>query len=375
MQWSIIGILLTVTSIVAGLLIIWFGVTEPTPPPAGIFSAEQSWVLSLHDNVAATRFTDGTLIFIRTTREIVAVDPDTGEQVWAAESAGRRGQISPVVAGQIILAPELDGSVAAFATQDGELLWRGCNICEGYDEVGSIAVFENLTFVARGNDQLTAYDLQTGHVMWKAGPVGRALPDVATYDGQVILAADDFLGVFAADSGDVLWQETSEVRFLHGITMHGSILYTVTVNSRANEPLITAYDVASHDRLWSVPYPSTSNPIAHYLTISGNTLYVTGGNVLLALSVQDGQTLWQFEIRHSLQRAIATDQGLVLVRSSDLLYALDSATGVQLGRLPLRDSARSDGARAEISPLVFGTLVIIPVNDRTIVALPLSEQD
>lgn len=101
--------------------------------------------------------------------------------------------------------------------------------------------------------------------------------------------------------------------------------------------------------------------------IVGDRVYVgTSDNYLLALELDSGDLVWQFEAGHSIWAQPVFADGVLYVASLDKnLYALDAESGAELWR------ATFEGALAS-QPVIGGDLIYVPSFDGQLHALALA---
>lgn len=230
-------------------------------------------------------------------------------------------------------------------------LWSR-DVGAGGDELGARlvpAVYGGRVFVANREGKVMALNAETGERVWKIDTKVRfgAGPSVAA--GLVVLGGIDGT-VLALDSqtGEVKWrsQVSSEVLALPAIA--GSRVIVRSIDGR-----IHALNRLTGERMWvfdsDVPLLTLrgiSNPIVH----SGMVIVGLDGGSVVALSLNDGSTVWKTEIaepegRTELARLVDIDGHLAL-RGRRLYVAsyqgylafLDARTGRIMWRRPISTS-------------------------------------
>lgn len=165
---------------------------------------------------------------------------------------------------------------------------------------GTVYVAEGWVFGDAPTQETTVYALNAtdGKREWEFEPSGRARI-TAVVDGTLYTAAGTTLYALDADSGDEQWSfdvddaAVSPPAVADGtvyISTHESdVVYALNAGSGEREWSVTLEDSASEQSLNSPP------------SILGETLYLTSGgtttSTLYALDIEDGDRLWQFDLK------------------------------------------------------------------------------
>ncbi|HEX8395651.1 MAG TPA: PQQ-binding-like beta-propeller repeat protein [Longimicrobium sp.] len=192
---------------------------------------------------------------------------------------------------------------------------------------------------------VSAYDLQTGALLWRVPrPAGRPL-NLLTHNGRVFVPASDVFAV-EATTGAELWRVTPDSFGRVEAAVDDKALYIGTDNRR-----VIAYDVATGRTLWSrevlapTTYPSSVNAIVAH----GDTVYAavlewlnqSGGRKrgwMFALDRNTGRVLWTFlneraDEPHDVgNHAVAGRMLLINDLNGSAMIGVDRFTGVEVWR-------------------------------------------
>ncbi|MGQ9592884.1 MAG: outer membrane protein assembly factor BamB family protein, partial [Planctomycetota bacterium] len=101
---------------------------------------------------------------------VLSYDPETGRELWKAECMAGDVAPSPIFAGGLVFAVNVDAELCAIRP-DGEgdvtethIAWRGE---DGLPDIASPASDGSLVFVVAPNGRLTCYDAAEGDVVWE----------------------------------------------------------------------------------------------------------------------------------------------------------------------------------------------------------------
>jgi outer membrane protein assembly factor BamB len=149
----------------------------------------------------------------------------------------------------------------------------------------------------------------------------------------VCLRVADRIEVYNALSGDevgVITVGSGDAATLYPVYDGKSTLFVV-YNSIRGVALVSL-DLQQYTQSWAAPIPATNYPAA----VSDGVVYVAGASPVkvLALDVTTGSKLWESDIHDQILQTPVEFRGVVYARSMyGSIYALDKASGQQLGRL------------------------------------------
>lgn len=125
----------------------------------------------------------------------------SGRLAWSQRVGEIRLPLGVAVQGNALVVAASDGSVAAFAADSGQPLWRGSAGAEIVAGVGSDG--RRVVVVTRANDLVV---LEQGELRWKQRLASRSLtPPLVAGERVFVLGTDRSVQAFDADSGTRLW--------------------------------------------------------------------------------------------------------------------------------------------------------------------------
>ncbi|MBC6458096.1 serine/threonine-protein kinase [Actinomadura sp. HBU206391] len=283
-------------------------------------------------------------VWVRSTRELHAIDPDSGTVRWSQQRAFP-GLVPAAAYGVGVVydvGPALDsddaGTVYAHEPRTGRVVWE--RRVDGRP-VGPLVIARGVLYVisasARGRwERVHALDAATGGVRWMSGfadeDVVMAPPFAPNYTDATLSVADDTVYV------------SVEGRHVHALDARtGSARWRV-------RPQLNIEPVLGR------PYPSAAFPVT-----AGNTLFLgTGDGVLRAFDIRHGRQRWAVEtgappapvgvFRRRFTPVVG--HGLVFVRGADSVRAL------RVGDGGVRWERRTDPSAGE--PVLAGGTLHVP---------------
>lgn len=292
------------------------GTADNSPPPSsGAAVLEQAWRVDLGQGsndrgriAAPPVIADGILFFLDADHRVHAIRARNGERLWTRSLRPRGGRDRVARGGGVaagggrVFATTGFGYVVALDNQTGEEVWR----------VEADAPFQSAPTVAGGrvyaitNDsELMAIDSSNGEVDWTHQAIAEparilSAPSVAV-DGETVVApfASGEIVALLVGNGRRLWSDS--------LSRSGRLTSLSAINDIAGRPVVdngvvfatshsgvlAAIDMRSGQRGWARSFASTQTP-----WIAGQTLYaVSIDGELAAFDRQTGGVHWVRQLR------------------------------------------------------------------------------
>jgi outer membrane protein assembly factor BamB len=264
---------------------------------------------------AAPALSTGDLVVGDYGTTLYALDPANGNQKWMYDKGQGRWIGSPLIVGNVVLAPSADDNLYAFDL-NGQLLWK----FKSDQMIWAQPVSDGkMVFQAGMDHKLYALNLTDGSKVWSTD-IGGAANSSPTLDDKGVL----YIGTLASQmlaidskTGKILWRHTAP----------GTI--------------------------WASPY------------IAGNTLYFgdfTGK--VVALSTTDGSPVWAADLAGPvIAPAVPYKNGLIFVMETGDIQAM-TLDGKKSWTHKINGKLYS-------APVMVGDLIVVPVTsgDKLMTAL------
>jgi outer membrane protein assembly factor BamB len=363
--------------VLIGGLYLWFYFDQfiiPLNPSArGDFPADPVWVYQADDRIVSTPVIQDSLVFLRTPKSIIALDPANGKQVWRVDShipmQLNEGDltIAPVVNEDYLVVAEEGSGLGVFSNRTGQLEWRtpGNKTFDKTPLIGSIeayAIAGDKLFVARNSTFLAAYDLNSGDILWGRRVPNKAILDVETDGDVVYLSASETLQGIDPSTGEVLW-ERDFASIITNILLDGNTLYVLL--PFGSESLV-ALDLNTLQEIWSIASTEFNDEELRTILPAGDVLYF-GGDRLYALSEGNGSKIWESEETGPLEQPLVIDNKVIVRNKDKELFLFEAGSGERIGSLGVRINTLQQRS-PERSPAAFGDLLIVPFGDRRVFA-------
>ena len=137
---------------------------------------------------------------------IVALDRDTGRELWRYQGEGDRNGIvtTPVVAGSNLIADDvIFGSVFAVDRFTGKEVWRRASAPGGYGPMDSPIIIGDTAFIASADTYFYALDSKSGKAYWSSVGRGGSF-SAGVVCGRYAMGNAQGLDVFERDGGKMI---------------------------------------------------------------------------------------------------------------------------------------------------------------------------
>ncbi len=303
---------------------------------------------------------------------VEATDAASGRTVWRDQFAPRRGRDTEAFGGGLAYA---DGVlfvtsgyrfVAAVDARTGDVKWRNDTIVPVH---GAPNVSGGKLFAVDVNDQLMAFDVATGKMLWTyqalQEPARMLESSSPAISGEVVVSpfASGEVVAFSTLNGQQIWEDTlsltnrnnalSEIRDIAG----RPVIYRGDVLAGSHSGVLAAIDLHTGQRRWSLPIATITTPWP-----AGDVVYATDqGGKVVCIARESGQVYWIKDLNQGVkkkQRAIYSGpvlaaNRLLVTDSLGALVALNPKTGARIASLKL-------GSPTFLNPIgVNGTLYVL----------------
>jgi outer membrane protein assembly factor BamB/predicted phosphodiesterase len=303
------------------------------------------------------------VIYTNTNGDVKAADLKTGKPLWQFATKGKI-YATPLVSGNYVIVPGTDANVYCLDVRNGRLVWQQAT---GKAIVSSAALYRNMAIVAGSDGHCRAWDIASGKQQWDFDSVRNfvetkplvyngkvyfgswgndlyaldaasgkriwtwnngssnrmfspaACWPVATDNKLYIVAPDQYMTVFDAAGGQVLWRHrdtANRVRESIGLSVDSSKVYAKTMQG-----YVLAFNAraAGRELAWKSPvamgYEICPSPIIEHR----NVVYVpTQSGIVYALSAQDGSLKWRYKFSNCLVNTVhPVNERTVIATSGD----------------------------------------------------------
>ncbi|MEZ5936623.1 MAG: PQQ-binding-like beta-propeller repeat protein [Hyphomonadaceae bacterium] len=327
---------------------------------------------------------DGRIFVIDSNQRVTAVDASSGRKEWSVEmsSGNKRDEFAVgaglAIAGDKLLVASGYGYLTALSLTDGSEIWK--HITDN-SLTGAPAVLGNRAFVTTANNELYAFSTDDGEVLWTDQAIAetaRILSAPSPAVSEDVLVAPYSSGELIAylpANGRRLWQDT--------LTTIGRFTPLSAINDIAGRPVLennivyaasysgvlAAIDVRSGTRMWNMLFGARLGPV-----IGGDFLFIVGteGQVL-CLNKLDGKVVWSQQLtafrnaKKKQSRVVWTgpliaDGRLVFASSEGQVLALSIQNGETLASLNVKQPVY-------IEPIAAAGLILLLTDEGDLVAI------
>ncbi|MGE0753618.1 MAG: PQQ-binding-like beta-propeller repeat protein [Alphaproteobacteria bacterium] len=273
-------------------------------------------------------FSAGRLYAVSGRGMVVAIDGETGQQLWR-KATNIPFRSAPRVEGDKLYAVSIDSQVYAFNTTSGDVVWSQRGIRETAGMLRSVtpAVSRDLVIVPFPSGEIYALSAGDGRELW--------MDSLATPSRRMAAA------IFAGIGGDPV--------------IDGDVVFAVSSSG-----VFSVFNLVNGQKLWEYPASSLNTP-----WISGDYAYLlTSDNILVSFMKYNGTVRWatplpSFEDETDKRDAILwngpvmADGRLLLAGSNGQLVQVNAADGT------LHRQVEMDDENTSAPVIAGGTLYLI----------------
>ena len=236
----------------------------------------------------------------------------------------------------------------------GEINWR---IKYKLPFRGGITLFQDRLFLSDYEGNFFAINIDNGKVIWNVSlgtdysSVYTGARPVFSKNKIIVPGTGGSFFVLSLKTGKVIWTENISLNsqlpkiFHSGDIVANPIYYDGVIYLVSQSGSISAFDIETEEKLWTLPVGGLETP-----TLSGETIFVNGNmGLLVAINRITGHVRWtkQYETHANVnsyfkEKRIAVYKGPVLTDSKLLfsdhygnLRILDANTGIEIESLPI----------------------------------------
>jgi outer membrane protein assembly factor BamB len=202
-----------------------------------------------------------TAVMVVTTDEVAALDRATGTTRWRV-SLPARSIAAGVVAGDVLIVPLENGSLAARRLVDGAVAWT--QPVEGLVGPVGLATDEKTLYVTTGSSRVTALTIASGESRWAVTLDGILSPPAVAGDRVFIGSTSNAFHALNADTGKREWTWGGGMvgGDVIGASVEGSTTFFVGLDN-----LLRAVNTGNGNQRWKQPTPT--RPIAPPVAFGG----------------------------------------------------------------------------------------------------------
>lgn len=240
----------------------------------------------------------GRVVFVAANRSwVLALDRTNGQQLWAV-NLGEVIQAPPAYADGLVL---VNARTTTFAldARTGNVKWRFHERGEGWPTQMAPAVFGSMVYITQGTtNTVYALSLSSGHQMWSHDVGDRLISSPLVAGQQVVVGTwNGHVEALDATTGAPHWGYNVNQALKPGSPQDGiagspasagDLLFIGTYSGN-----VLALGLRDGQLKWTQVIDAA---VLDVPAVAGNTLYISGGQAVYALSTTDGTQRWRLAI-------------------------------------------------------------------------------
>ncbi len=294
------------------------------------------WQADIGSTIISPPVVSYPYLFVQTTKNIVALDFDTGDELWKTNwprdpivSINTANEVPLILEGNMLIAQRENSPVGVFSADTGELIWQQQSVPESSAYV--INVHEGDIYIARYNSNLRSVNLANGVENWYATVPSRKIPqNIFHKDNLVYLFTGTSLSIFNQANGIEIIDKDRIQGVVGGQAEDKDVFYLAYIQGECS---FTSLEISNLSENWCVSAKKAS-PLSRVnaVVVHGEVVYVSGSK-LVALSKQTGEVLWS--ISGDTFSTPYFYQEKLYVQGKTQIFEIDQKTGKINKSIPL----------------------------------------
>jgi len=343
------------------------------PTVSGNFPKKPVWFYQDKDEVVSTLVSDDSLVILRTCCSIIALDAETGNELWRTDSISPHRiyrdelALAPRISRDFLIVPEDASIVAVYKISTGQLLWRTDQPeielkAPGSAMVENFEIYDDLLFVIRNDWRLSAYNLLTGDLLWESPVKQKSTSDLEVDSDCVYVSESKVLRCYDPINGNIKWEKAFD-NFIRPILLDKKNIF---IAKYLDSSILLSMNIDTWNTNWAILKNEISDERIYKLELNRDILYAAGER-LYAISTKNGSILWSSEELGLLEQPIPFNE-YVMVRNVDKeLYKLDADNGKVTGQMTLKAN-RLGTKDIDRSPTIINDLIVVPFGEGRVYA-------
>jgi outer membrane protein assembly factor BamB len=303
---------------------------ESTLDPSNVSQLKQKWQVDLNTIAYSSPAIVNGIVYVTSDNgKLHALDAQTGNQIWVAQTNGWLTDSAPAVAdGIVYVASDSDvGGLFAYDAATGAPLWTADT---GGPVNSSPSVANGILYIGSFDGSLYAFDPHDGTQLWYA-PTGGGIIDSspAVVNGVVYIGSGNStvigtMNAYDAQTGRLQWVATAGDLFTATPAVSNGVVYAGSQDGH-----MYAWDAATGAQLWT----ALSAMFVFTPAVANGVVYVGAHipDLVYALDATTGATLWTANAFGVDSAGPVVANGVVYVGSSSgAAFAFDAGTGAEL---------------------------------------------
>ena len=240
---------------------------------------------------------DGKVYIGSSDGNMYAFDAGTGATEWVGESQGILFSATAAVGHGLVFDSAFNRPFLAYNAETGEIAWNS-----GFSGVQAAPTLQGQRlYFFSADDVLHALDQETGMEIWSAETEGSTQSQAAVVlDGRVFqIRGSGVLGgltAFDAQTGEILWHKIEAGSGSGAVAVRGRLFFRGVVE-RGGESVVAALDAATGELIWETPtLPGGTDAVP---AVAYGMVFVTFVD-LFALDAKTGVEVWRVPGVHSV---------------------------------------------------------------------------
>jgi outer membrane protein assembly factor BamB len=344
---------LTCAGILGGLITIRL-MNGFRPSIVGHLNMEPKWKAHFKYPIVGNIIADDNQVYVLTLDKVYGIEQSYGKINWEfslpASLAG--GNYIAIKGGKVIVTTG-DGTLTAINSSSGKLIWQNKSkggVNSSNYSAHSLLLINNIAIVTYISINITAYDIQTGAILWQIPLPDRTNIFIATDNNSLFVSEEYSLFAFDLRSGGVLWKLDFD-SIIGPIIVEENRIYLL---QRSGTMRIISIDSHNKNIIWD------NSVFAVYINkfpeiyMDKDNVYIVGEKIYM-ISKTTGSLVWSSEKISSYKQLAYYNSVVMSTNDNGTVDFFDKLNGALLGHIKYPLSINTNG----VTPIISGDKIFV----------------
>lgn len=332
----------------------------------------EQWIVDVKDRIVSSLIISGNKLIVQTSEELLALNPGSGEVIWSIELKGDDENKAPISNGDTLVVAEETGNIIAINNKTGQVLWRDTyctNDSRQFDclDLDDMIITDGYVISARFDEELVAYELNTGIIHWKHDLGNKCDDKLISYVGKIYYLCLDELTIIDIDDGTI--EKNIFADGYDGIYLIDNELILIRSIPGSQKTIIDIYNPDSIELLKTIYLVKNYGGYGSDLLCESNGNYYLSVNGLFQVDFTKGK-YWKILENERLSCPVEAGYYLLVRKWTGKYLLVDPQTQALIGTVGEDVYTLENGNL--IDPVLYENTIFAPIGINHVIAFSIN---
>lgn len=329
-----------------------------------ISTAEQIWSINLgRDEIITQPVSDDEYLYIHTNNGVYVYRNTLGNLIWKSEFPTEEiiqrlpNRMALTIGEHLIAAQTAANTIIIYNRTDGEIKWstESENINPQLDgNVEDVVITGDILFVAKYNDVLSAYNSETGKILWRKPVPQRRTLRALPFENLILLARQDAIGIYNIQD-PTLYVEFENEGYAQNFGIDSDYLYITYDSGKCSA---SALNLVEMKYTWCLPSLAENKIREGKIGFDSDNVYFFG-NKIIAVNKSTGNVIWRSGAQIPFDSFFSTKE-IIYASNYEWIDIFDKRNGLLIARVKTPEQNTSGMVKkSNWHPLVTEETIIV----------------